>query len=189
MSHLWPGEGVHIRSLVTHHYLGVAGDQKSVIDLQMGIEYDDGPFAASPIHSKLSVTSQNLTLSGLVPLPNTMMASQESVLITGWSNGGLGAALATAFHERGCKALATSRSLNPISKVSVLTESGVSVLQLDITSGTGVQAAKTAGTKETGDLLFYPINCVMIQSPYTYLLPFRAPGHRTSPRVAMNLGN
>lgn len=39
------GEGVHVRSLVTNHYLGVAGDQKSVIDQEMGIEYDDESFA------------------------------------------------------------------------------------------------------------------------------------------------
>lgn len=85
------------------------------------------------------------------------MASQQSVLITGCSDGGLGAALATTFHERGFRVFATSRSLKTMSKVSNL--SGVRVLQLDITSATDLQATKNTVSEDTGGSLSYLINC------------------------------
>lgn len=85
------------------------------------------------------------------------MASKESVLITGCSDGGLGAALATALNEEGYRVFATSRSLKTMSKASRL--SRVRVLQLDITNNADIQAAKTAVSDETGGSLSYLINC------------------------------
>lgn len=85
------------------------------------------------------------------------MTSQQSVLITGCSDGGLGAALATTFHERGYRVFATSRSLKTMSKVSSL--SGIRILQLDVTSAIDLEAVKTAISEETGGSLSYLINC------------------------------
>lgn len=85
------------------------------------------------------------------------MTSQQSVLITGCSDGGLGAALATTFHERGYRVFATSRSLKTMSKVSSL--SGIRILQLDVTSAIDLEAVKTAVSEETGGSLSYLINC------------------------------
>jgi 1-acylglycerone phosphate reductase len=85
------------------------------------------------------------------------MTSQESVLITGCSDGGLGAALTTSFHARGYRVFATSRSLDTMTKVSGL--SGVRVLKLDVTSVADLEAAKTAVSEETGGSLSYLVNC------------------------------
>lgn len=85
------------------------------------------------------------------------MTSQQFVLITGCSDGGLGAALATAFHERGYRVFATSRNLRTMPQVSNL--SGARVLQLDITGAADLQAAKTAVSEESGGSLSYLINC------------------------------
>lgn len=43
-SHLWSGEMVHIRSRITNHYLGVAGDEKSLIDQELEIDHGDEQF-------------------------------------------------------------------------------------------------------------------------------------------------
>lgn len=93
----------------------------------------------------------------LLCIPHFVMASRESVLITGCSDGGLGAALASTFHERGYRVFATSRSLKTMSKVSGL--SGIRVLQLDITNATDIEAAKIVLSEETGGSLSYLINC------------------------------
>lgn len=44
ISHLWSGEMVHLRSRITNHYLGVAGDEKSLIDQELEIDHGDEPF-------------------------------------------------------------------------------------------------------------------------------------------------
>lgn len=85
------------------------------------------------------------------------MASKKCVLITGCSDGGLGAALTTSFLEHGYRVFATSRNLQTMSKVSGL--SGVRVLQLDVTSDADIQAAKLAVSEDTGGSLPYLINC------------------------------
>lgn len=43
-SHLRSGEMVHIRSRITNHYLGVAGDEMSLIDQELEIDHGDEPF-------------------------------------------------------------------------------------------------------------------------------------------------
>lgn len=62
----------------------------------------------------------------------------RSVLITGCSEGGLGAALAAAFHEKGYRVIATARNL---SKMSSLKTMGIDTLTLDVVSDASVEAA------------------------------------------------
>ncbi|KAI0887439.1 NAD(P)-binding protein [Annulohypoxylon maeteangense] len=60
-----------------------------------------------------------------------MPSSKRSVLITGCSDGGMGAALAVAFHKAGFYVYATAR--NP-AKMAQLASSGIKTLELDIQS-------------------------------------------------------
>lgn len=62
----------------------------------------------------------------------------RSILITGCSDGGLGAALALAFHKNGDRVLATAR--NP-SKMVHLKSQGVETLALDVLSEESLQTA------------------------------------------------
>ena len=64
-----------------------------------------------------------------------MSAPKRTVLITGCSDGGLGAALATAFHEAGLHVYATAR--NP-SKMSHLASLGIETLTLDVLSDSSI---------------------------------------------------
>jgi 1-acylglycerone phosphate reductase len=56
---------------------------------------------------------------------------QKSVLITGCSDGGLGAELAVAFHKAGCKVYATARST---ARMTHLSDLGITTLELDVLS-------------------------------------------------------
>ncbi|KAK6063597.1 short chain dehydrogenase [Seiridium cupressi] len=62
-------------------------------------------------------------------------ATPRSVLVTGCSDGGLGAALATAFHNAGLHVYATARD---ISKMKNLAASGIETLELDVTSSSSI---------------------------------------------------
>ncbi|EAQ83414.1 hypothetical protein CHGG_09818 [Chaetomium globosum CBS 148.51] len=66
-----------------------------------------------------------------------------NILITGCSPGGMGAALAVAFHNAGHHVYATAR--NP-SKLSPLAEQGIQTLTLDITSPSSIESAVSAVT-------------------------------------------
>ncbi len=66
-----------------------------------------------------------------------MSSSKRTVLITGCSDGGLGAALAIAFHEAGLHVYATAR--NP-SKMTELTSLGIETLTLDVLSDSSITA-------------------------------------------------
>lgn len=59
------------------------------------------------------------------------MSKQQSVLITGCSDGGLGAALAIAFHKAGLKVYATSRNTD---KMKGLAAQGIQTMTLDVLS-------------------------------------------------------
>ena len=59
----------------------------------------------------------------------------KSVLITGCSDGGLGAALATAFHKAGLHVYATARD---VSKMKNLSASGIETIALDVTSSSSI---------------------------------------------------
>ncbi|KAH6623207.1 hypothetical protein F5144DRAFT_582649 [Chaetomium tenue] len=66
-----------------------------------------------------------------------------NILITGCSPGGMGAALAVAFHNAGHHVYATAR--NP-SKLSPLAGQGIQTLTLDITSSSSIESAVSAVT-------------------------------------------
>lgn len=63
--------------------------------------------------------------------------SRRTVLVTGCSDGGLGAALALALHEAGLHVYATARNT---AKMSSLTAAGIQTLTLDVTSETSIAA-------------------------------------------------
>ncbi|KAJ5512130.1 Short-chain dehydrogenase/reductase SDR [Penicillium fimorum] len=63
------------------------------------------------------------------------MSPTRKVLITGCSDGGLGAALAIAFHEAGLEVYATAR--DP-SKMSEMTSQGIKTLRLDVQSESSI---------------------------------------------------
>lgn len=64
-----------------------------------------------------------------------MSTTKKTVLITGCSDGGLGAALAIAFHDAGLHVIATAR--NP-SKVSNIAAMGIETLTLDVLSDSSI---------------------------------------------------
>ncbi len=64
-----------------------------------------------------------------------MAVSKRTVLITGCSEGGMGSALAVAFHEAGLHVYATARDL---SKMTHLTSLGIHTLVLDIQSSSSI---------------------------------------------------
>ncbi|KAK4154240.1 hypothetical protein C8A00DRAFT_32995 [Chaetomidium leptoderma] len=70
-------------------------------------------------------------------------ADKLTILITGCSPGGMGAALALAFHSAGHRVYATAR--NP-SKLSPLADQGIQTLTLDVTSTASIASAVTAVT-------------------------------------------
>ncbi|EME43185.1 hypothetical protein DOTSEDRAFT_131702 [Dothistroma septosporum NZE10] len=66
-----------------------------------------------------------------------MTTSKRSVLITGCSDGGMGAALASEFHRVGLHVYATVRN---ISKMEPLERAGIETLELDIASEDSINA-------------------------------------------------
>src|ERR1700712_3541828 len=66
-----------------------------------------------------------------------MSDSKRKVLITGCSDGGLGAALAIAFHDAGLHVYATAR--NP-AKLAEVTSHGIETLTLDVLSDDSIAA-------------------------------------------------
>ena len=75
------------------------------------------------------------------------MTARKTVLITGCSAGGIGEALALAFHQRKHHVIATVR--DP-SKAKALENVGVVVLKLDICQSASIQSLVKA-IAETGD--------------------------------------
>lgn len=66
------------------------------------------------------------------------MSAQRTVLITGCSDGGLGAALALAFHAAGLKVYATARNS---AKLGQCSSAGIETLILDVISSESIQNA------------------------------------------------
>lgn len=64
-----------------------------------------------------------------------MSPSNRKVLITGCSDDGLGAALASAFHEAGLEVYATARD---VSKMSEVAAQGIKTLRLDVQSDSSI---------------------------------------------------
>jgi 1-acylglycerone phosphate reductase len=82
-------------------------------------------------------------------------SGQKTVLITGCSKGGIGDALARAFHGKGFKVFASARNL---SKISHLKAIGISVLILDIVDPSSVRNAVEVIKTATGGTLDILVN-------------------------------
>ena len=88
-------------------------------------------------------------------MPQPPGQKQKTVLITGCSDGGLGAALARAYQKAGYRVLATAR--NP-SKMASLKAVNIDTLTLDVTSDDSISACVSEVTRLTGGLLDVLIN-------------------------------
>lgn len=84
------------------------------------------------------------------------MANKQTVLITGCSDGGIGCALAHAFHARGFHVFATARSQDKMA--SFVGKSGVTLLTLDVTSDDQVAAAAKTVEEKAGGRLDFLVN-------------------------------
>ncbi|OTA62238.1 NAD(P)-binding protein [Hypoxylon sp. EC38] len=84
------------------------------------------------------------------------MASKETVLITGCSDGGIGSALATVFQKRGLHVFATARDPSKMSSLKGLPD--VTLLKLDVVKSDDIKAAVEAVTKHTGGTLNYLVS-------------------------------
>ncbi|KAH8676121.1 short-chain dehydrogenase/reductase [Xylariales sp. PMI_506] len=80
---------------------------------------------------------------------------QKSVLITGCSEGGIGAGLAAEFQLRGFRVFATARN---VAKMKSLSDKGIETLALDVNSDESIAAAAAAVRAATGGTLDYLIN-------------------------------
>jgi len=81
--------------------------------------------------------------------------SIKTVLITGCSKGGIGDALAKAFHRKGLKVFATARN---VSKVAELRELGMPIIPMDITDLNSVKQAVDIVKTATGGTLDFLVN-------------------------------
>ncbi|KAI0387001.1 putative hydroxybutyrate dehydrogenase [Hypomontagnella monticulosa] len=84
------------------------------------------------------------------------MASKETVLITGCSDGGIGSSLAIDFQKRGFHVFATARDPSKMTSLGGL--SNVTLLILDVVKSSDIKAAVEAVTKETGGTLNYLVS-------------------------------
>jgi len=82
-------------------------------------------------------------------------SSNKTVLITGCSNGGLGDALAQAFHQRGLRVIATAR--NP-AKIAHFKALGIETLPLDVLSAESIEACVASVADMTGGSLDILVN-------------------------------
>jgi len=91
------------------------------------------PLSLAPI--SITDTTMTSSLRSTEPVTNAPSlktsdkGSGKTVLITGCSDGGIGSALASAFHRHGCRVFATARDLQ---KVEHLKKAGIEVLELDV---------------------------------------------------------
>ncbi|KAI1384953.1 putative short-chain dehydrogenase/reductase [Hypoxylon trugodes] len=79
----------------------------------------------------------------------------KSVLITGCSEGSIGAALAAEFQAQGCQVFATARD---VSKMQSLSKLGIETLSLDVNSDSSIASAFASIQKATNGSLDYLIN-------------------------------
>ena len=85
----------------------------------------------------------------------TMVLAKRTVLITGCSDGGLGCALAIAFHKAGWRVFATARNT---SKLTQAQSSGIETLQLDTVSDSSISSAVSHVQTLTGGSLDMLLN-------------------------------
>lgn len=86
-----------------------------------------------------------------------MASPRKSVLITGCSAGGIGAALAEVFHEKGYHVFATVRNPSKISETLSSAANGT-ILTLDVLSSESIAAAVESVKRETGSTLDVLVN-------------------------------
>ncbi|KAL3419754.1 short chain dehydrogenase [Phlyctema vagabunda] len=91
-------------------------------------------------------TSREMSSSDATRCDLRLGVHQKTVLITGCSEGGIGEALAKAFHRKGLRVLATGRTL---AKIEHLKSLGIVTLPLDVVDSAsiekGVEVVKAAG--------------------------------------------
>lgn len=80
---------------------------------------------------------------------------QKTVLITGSSEGGIGDALAKAFHKKGLRVFATARNL---AKVQHLKDMGIEVLKLDVVDTASIKEVVENVKTRTGGTLDILVN-------------------------------
>lgn len=88
---------------------------------------------------------------------STMPPSRRYALVTGCSAGGIGAAIAEAFHSKGFHVFATARTPSKISE-SLTKSDHVTVLTLDVLSTESIQNAVDSVSKVTGGKLDVLVN-------------------------------
>jgi 1-acylglycerone phosphate reductase len=86
-----------------------------------------------------------------------MTSPRKSVLITGCSAGGIGAALAEVFHEKGYHVFATVRNPSNI-PVTLSSAANVTILTLDVLSSESIAATVESVKRETGGGLNVLVN-------------------------------
>ncbi|KXJ93121.1 dehydrogenase [Microdochium bolleyi] len=84
-----------------------------------------------------------------------MAPTQQTVLITGCSEGGIGDALCLEFHRRGLRVFATARNLK---KVQHLAAVGIETITLDVVDNGSIEAAVKIVSELTGGTLDYLVN-------------------------------
>lgn len=93
------------------------------------------------------------------------MAQKQTILITGCSDGGLGSALAIAFHEAGWRVFASARNTQKLKETE---DVGIESIQLDVLSQESIATAKAQITKLTGGSL----NALLNNAGAGYSMPF-----------------
>jgi len=83
------------------------------------------------------------------------MGDKQVVLITGCSDGGLGSALALAFHKAGYRVIATARNL---SKLTATRQLGIEEIELDVLSDSSLSEAVQKLQALTGNRLDILVN-------------------------------
>lgn len=83
------------------------------------------------------------------------MATKKSVLITGCSDGGLGSALALAFHQAGWRVFASARNLKKLKETEA---AGIESVELDVSSEDSIKVAAAKVSELTGGSLNALVN-------------------------------
>ncbi|KAH2980234.1 hypothetical protein KXW58_002914 [Aspergillus fumigatus] len=81
--------------------------------------------------------------------------SQKTVFITGCSEGGIGDALAKAFHQKGMRVFASARNL---AKVQHLKDMGLDIIRLDVVDEESIREALETVKAATGGTLDFLVN-------------------------------
>ena len=106
------------------------------------------------------------TVTSTPSLETSEKGSGKTVLITGCSEGGIGSALAFAFHRQGCRVFATARDLQ---KVEHLKKAGIEVLELDVLDEVSCRKAAECVREATGGTLNVLVNNSGVGESLPYL--------------------